>query len=331
MSRFKSLTHLALGITVGYSLTQFFWVFWQLVKADPRFTLLVPQNKAPKGITSASGKTESIYFIQHVIEDGIERISYIPKKKRFDTPILMQHGMFHGAWCWVNWQALFAEWGWETHAISLPGHGKSPVQRPLKMCTLDYYLGFIRDEVKKMKREPILMGHSMGGTLIQWYLKYIGQPTAAVLVAPWVYNSILLEGTWRVLKRDPSLVWRMVLSWDTSPWVRNPKRAAELFISPKARVTPDDLYAALGPESALVIFQHNPPLWNPPEEVKSPTLWLAGEIDAGISVAGLRKSAQYYRGDFVIISEAGHNLMMEYNSYQTAETIHQWLISKGIE
>jgi hypothetical protein len=56
------------------------------------------------------------------IESGIERVRYIPKQRRFETPILLQHGMWHGAWCWQWWQELLAEWGWESHAYSLPGH-----------------------------------------------------------------------------------------------------------------------------------------------------------------------------------------------------------------
>jgi len=330
MNLFKKILKLTLGLTAGYFLAQLTWVFWQLVKADPRFTLLVPQNKAPKGVTSAVGKTEATYTIQHVIEDGIERISYIPKERRFETPILMQHGMFHGAWCWGDWQALLAQLGWESHAISLPGHAKSPLQRPIHKCTLDYYLGFLRDEVKKLPRKPVLMGHSMGGALTQWYLKYVGQLPAAVFVSSWVADSALLDGTWRLVKQDPAIVPLMMASWDSSSWIRSPQKAAEKFLGPRAVVTPEELHARLGPESAIVLLQHNPPFYSPPTNIRTPSLWLAGELDAVVSVPGLRKSATHFGGDFAVIPEAGHNLMMEYNARETAETIHDWLAGRGI-
>ena len=83
------------------------------------------------------------YEISHTVQDGIERIVYTPQVKRSATPILMQHGMWHGAWCWEPWQELFAEWGWESVAFSLPGHGKSPTQRPIRWCTLGYYVKFL--------------------------------------------------------------------------------------------------------------------------------------------------------------------------------------------
>ena len=121
------------------------------------------------------------YTISHTVQDGIERIVYTPEVKRFEMPILMQHGMYHGAWCWQFWQELFAEWGWESIAISLPGHGQSPVQRPIRWCTLGYYLRFLAAEIERLQQRtfqrPILMGHSMGGALTQWVLKYVGDPS----------------------------------------------------------------------------------------------------------------------------------------------------------
>jgi len=49
------------------------------------------------------------FSVQRSLDSGIERITYTPQQRRFETPILMQHGMWHGAWCWQLWQELFAE------------------------------------------------------------------------------------------------------------------------------------------------------------------------------------------------------------------------------
>ena len=84
-------------------------------------------------------------------------------------------------------------------------------------------------------------------------------------------------------------------------------------------------------QDMLVAMQHNPPYWQPPEERQTPNLWLAGELDAVVSVSGLQKSAEHYGGDFVVIPDAGHNLMMEHNALTTAQTIHAWLVSQEIE
>jgi pimeloyl-ACP methyl ester carboxylesterase len=243
----------------------------------------------------------------------------------------MQHGMWHGAWCWHLWQALFALWGWESHAISLPGHAGSPLQRPIPLCTLDYYLGFIKREVERLPRPPVLMGHSMGGALTQWYLKYIGDLPAAVLVAPWASHHTIPDGLPRFFRLDFFGCLQMLPAWSAAPLIRTPRRAAEKLISPRALYSPEELFALLGPESALVMYQHNPPFWSPPASVGTPMLWLAGEQDAVIGERILRASAEYYRADFLLVEAAGHNLMMEHNYAHTAENIHAWLLAQDIQ
>lgn len=73
------------------------------------------------------------------------------------------------------------------------------------------------------------------------------------------------------------------------------------------------------------MFQQNPPLWHPAENVSLPMLVLAGEKDAVVSVEGLRRSAAHYKADFVVVPNAGHNLMMEKSYRETAEKIETWL------
>jgi len=265
------------------------------------------------------------------LDSGIERVTYTPKQRRFETPILMQHGMWHGAWCWQHWQEFFAEWGWESHAISLPGHAGSPRQRPVYFCALDYYLKFLKAEVERLPCKPILMGHSMGGALVQWYLKYVGDDLpAAVLVAPWASHSTIADGM-RWLPLDPIGAVLVVLTCSTRPFIRTPEQAAKKLISPKSIYTPEELHAQLSPESAWVMYQHNPPFWRPPRQVKTPMLWLAGEIDAVIGVEAERKSAAYYQADFLVVPEAAHNIVMEYNYRETAEMIHDWLSKREIK
>ena len=263
--------------------------------------------------------------MRHTVEDGIERITYIPKVRQHATPILMQHGMWHGAWTWQWWQPLFAEWGWESMAVSLPGHGASPVQRQIELCTLDYYLGFLRAEVNRFEQPPVLMGHSMGGALTQWYLKYVGDLPAAVLVAPWVAHSSVQDGTLRIMSIDPLVGLLTSLAWCATPWVRSPERAARLLTTTGAAISPEELYDRLGPESSLVVLQHNPPFWSPPDDIRTPLLWVTGEKDATISVPGATRSAEFYQATHIIVPEAGHNLMMEQSYWETARSIVDWL------
>jgi pimeloyl-ACP methyl ester carboxylesterase len=302
-------------------------IVWQLGLARRLDTLQTPQNRLlGSGRTFEQTRQEQAFTITHTVEDGIERVTCTPRQRRHTTPILMAHGMWHAAWCWQPWQELFAEWGWESTAYSLPGHGKSPAQRPVWLCTLDYYLAFLRDEVQRLPVKPILMGHSMGGALIQWYIKHVADDLpAAVLAVPWTSHNAFRDSLPLFFRLDIPGCLLAALTWDARPFVRSPKRAAAALITEGARMPPEELHARLETESALVMLQHNPPYWSPPESVCTPMLVLAGEKDALVGAEPLRRSAAFYRAEYILVEDAGHNLMMEKNSRQTAEAVRGWL------
>ncbi len=311
------------------------WILWWLLRDTAVNMLARDQNKLRgTGVTFSETQDKGAYTITHSIADGIERIMYTPKVRQHETPILMAHGMWHGAWCWQPWQEILAEKGWESVAYSLPGHGKSPLQRSLTTCTLGYYLAFVRDEVQRLPRKPVLMGHSMGGALSQWALRYIGDDfPAVVLVAPWVSHSVFSDtsSVINLFGNDPVGVAMMFYKLNADSWVRTPAMAAAKLLSKEAVVSPEELQRQLVGESALVLFQHNPPFWKPAENVKTPMLVLAGEKDAVVSVEGLRKTAAHYKADFRIISGAAHNLMMEKSYRETALSMAAWLTEKRIQ
>jgi len=324
---------LGFGVLAGYAVTQQAWAFWQLVNRDVQYTIATENNKAPKGLTFSETVETETYTKKHIIQDGIECITYLPKHRRFDTPIVMQHGMWHGAWCWQLWQELFAEWGWETHAHSLPGHAGSPTQRPIARCTLDYYLSFLKAKVACLPQRPVLMGHSMGGALTQWYLKYVADDLpAAVLVAPWVSHSMFKDGLFKLIAYDPLGFLLMMLSWDATPMKRAmPGSAVRFLVGPQAVIPLKELQPRLGPESVIVMYQHNPPFWYPPERVNTPMLWIAGGDDPLLVEPAERRSAAHYHADYYVAEKARHNVMIEHNYRQTAEAIHDWLVKRGIK
>ncbi len=270
------------------------------------------------------------HHVAQTVENGIERVVYTPEEKRFETPILFQHGMWHGAWCWEPWQDQLAEWGWESTAHSLPGHAGSPVQRPIRRCTLGYYLEFFKAEIARFDTPPVVIGHSMGGGLIQWYLKKVADDLpAAVLVSSLPAHDMLLQ-VLSYARMDP-LGWLMcITTLSAKPVIRSPESAARALISKRALITPKDLHTQLGPESLLVMLQYNPLLWQPRRSVKTPLLWLAGSADAVIPERKQRRSADFYHADYLVIEGEAHNLMMEPSTVRAVETIHEWLVELGI-
>lgn len=267
------------------------------------------------------------YTHQRETKDGIEWISYIPQQRNDLPPILMQHGMWHGAWCWQWWQESLAEWGWETHAISLPGHGGSPMQRPIRLCTLDYYLQFVQAAVDSLPQKPILLGHSMGGALTQWYLRYVGNLPAAVLVAPWALYRGFWESAGAFRRLD---LWGCILSYLVvrSEWARTPEHAAKALLSPNSVLSPQELYDQLTPESLLVLFQHLR-AWDVPPTMTTPILWLGAERDALIPEFAARRAASIYpTAEYVMIAGAAHNITMASDYRGIARQVDRWLTTK---
>ncbi|HSH05170.1 MAG TPA: alpha/beta hydrolase [Anaerolineae bacterium] len=302
------------------------YIVGQLWPIDVMKSLQKPINQGKGGKKLVEQVETEHYRRVQVIEKGIERISYYPKVKRFDRPIVMQHGMWHGGWCWETWQVMLAEWGWESHAHSLPGHGLSPAQKPVPKCTLDYYLNFLQAEVGRYEK-PILMGHSMGGALSQWFLKYVEQElTAVVLVAPWAAHRVLRAPALTAgMMSDPTLAVRMMWRMDAYPMVDPARNAGQLLITEGALYTAEALHERLGNESALVMYQHMKPFWTPPTEVAVPMLVVNGTEDKATDFAGGKETAEFYGADFIGVVGEGHNLMMERGYKETVTKIHEWL------
>ncbi len=169
--------------------------------------------------------------------------------------------------------------------------------------------------------------------MAQWYFKYVADDLpAAVLVAPWVSHSIFKDSGLRVVAFDPLGSLLMMFTWDASPLRRKgPRSAARCLVGPHAAVPLEELQPRLGPESALVLYQHNPPFWRPPERVRTPLLWIAGGDDPLLVEADERRSAAYYGAEFMVAAGARHNVMMEHNYRESAEKVYNWLVARGIK
>jgi pimeloyl-ACP methyl ester carboxylesterase len=133
--------------------------------------------------------------------------------------------------------------------------------------------------------------------------------------------------TWTQWRLDPLGNLLCLATLSVNPMVRTPQRAAACFITEDALLSPAELHARLSPELLLVILQYTPPFWRPaaPEAIRSPLLWIAGDADAVIPERVQRLSASYYQANYQATSGAGHDVMLDQSSAQSARTLHEWL------
>lgn len=99
------------------------------------------------------------------------------------VPLLFVHGAWHAAWCWdEHFLDFFADKGYRALAVSLRGHGNSPTPKPLRSCSIADYVDDVASVADSLPTRPVLIGHSMGGFIVQKYLESHEAP-AGVLVA----------------------------------------------------------------------------------------------------------------------------------------------------
>jgi len=83
-------------------------------------------------------------------------------------PLLMVHGLAHGAWCFdEHWLPAAAERGFPAYAVSLRGHGGSGGARRLRRTLTRDYVHDVLQTIAELPEPPVLVGHSMGAIVAQ--------------------------------------------------------------------------------------------------------------------------------------------------------------------
>jgi pimeloyl-ACP methyl ester carboxylesterase len=261
----------------------------------------------------------------------LEVISHQPRGLARATPIVLVHGSWHGAWCWERFQPYLAEHGYASHAVSLRGHGGSEGRERLRWASaVRHYADDVARVAAGLGAPPILVGHSMGGYIVQKYLE-THTAAGAVLLA-----SIPVSGIWRfalrVLRRHP---WAFLKAHLTlSPWhiVGTPALARDAFFSPGT--TPEDLerhFRRLGPESFRMELEALVLALPRPRRVETPVLVLAGEGDRIFSVAEQRATARAYRTEAEVFPGMAHDMMLEPGWRAVADRILRWADAREAE
>ncbi len=77
---------------------------------------------------------------------------------------VLVHGAWHGAWSWNTTQQKLMEAGHEVINFDLPGHGRE--KTPISEITFDVYVNMVKQEINKIDKPVMLVGHSLAGFII---------------------------------------------------------------------------------------------------------------------------------------------------------------------
>ena len=245
-------------------------------------------------------------------------------KQRFDTPLLFVHGAYVGAWCWEeHYLPYFASRGFHCLAVSLSGHGGTRRHLPLDGFSISDYVDDLSAVIEALDRPPALIGHSMGGFVVQKYLEKADVPAAVLLCA--VPPHGLLHATLGMMMAKPSLLVDLNrMMQGTTPPVESV--AAGLFHQPMPPEALLRLAMRAQPESHRAIWDmtwfdlpcvsraHRPPM-----------LVLGAAEDQIIPPSQVEATAKAWGVDAHIFPNVGHGLMMETDWQAPATYIADWL------
>lgn len=247
-----------------------------------------------------------------------------------DTPIVFVHGAWHGAWCWENFLPHFARAGYASYALSLRGHGSSEGREGLRWhSAAQGYVADVTQVVAELGRPPVLVGHSMGGYVVQKYLE-THTAAAGVLMAS-VPVSGIKGFAIRATRRHPWLALKAQFTLNTRHLVGTRALAQEAFFS--ASVPAEEVarhFARLQPESfrtQLETLLFNLPK---PQRVRTPMLVLAAADDTIFSVAEEQETARAYGTEVVVFPGMAHDMMLEPGWETVAQRIQSWLGQRGL-
>ncbi len=260
---------------------------------------------------------------------GISELELVSRKakKKDAIPVLFVHGIFCGAWIWEeHFLQWFADNGYHAYAVSLRGHGQS-YKPSNNQHSLNDYVQDLKDAIQAIemshKQPPILVGHSMGGMVVQRFLSD-HESRGAVLM-----NSIPPQGmlplSWQSFWQDPVTTLEMSQSYLMPELTTTEQLKRYLFSGPIDQAKLERWLGLLKPESQTLLWDmscNNLP--NPFEVAKTPIAVVGSRHDKLVPKLIVSMTAATY-GCTPYWIDAGHGGMLEHNWQESAQIVSKAL------
>lgn len=259
----------------------------------------------------------------------LEIISKQPKGNSRSVPILFIHGAWHGAWCWEKYfMPYFAENGYACYALSLRGHGESERPKRFRCMRISDYVADLAQAVDQLPEKPVLVGHSMGGLVVQKYLEE--NPLAKAVLLASVPVKGLLKSTFRVACRH--FLTYLKASFTLSPYqiIGTPELTKEAFFSKNIpQDTLNNYFSRMQDESYLAFLDMM--LFNlvNPEKISTELLILGAKEDTILYPDEIEATAAAYGTTSEIFKDMAHDMMLEAGWQAVADRIIGWLDEKN--
>lgn len=237
--------------------------------------------------------------------------------------IVLVHGAWHGSWCWSeNVIPRFEENGYRCVAVELPGHDRVGTSSRL-WHTVGAYVSHVEKEIAKIDGPIVLIGHSMGGLVIQRVVEQVNV-AGVVLVA-----SVPLKGAWgifgRLLRNHPLTVLGSSAQLTMYPFVQGVERTRNLFFSPTTDETIVEKTSERLQNESYIAFLSMLLRLPKPAKNQSRTLVVSAELDGVFTLQEQAALAAAHSADQVIVKGAGHDLMLDTQWPEFADVCLDWI------
>lgn len=246
------------------------------------------------------------------------------------TPLLFVHGAWHGAWCWDEYfLPYFADKGYLARALSLRGHGKSEGRERLRWTSIRGYVDDVAQVASDFANPPVVIGHSMGGFVVQKYLEKHDAPAGVLLasIPPHGYFPAMI----RAGIKHPLALLKSGVRANPYHLVGTPQLAHNAFFSadlPAEKV--EKYFKGIQQESFAGVFDVNLFYLPRPKRVKTPMLVLGGATDKVFTVREVEGTGRAYNTTAEIFPYTAHDMMLEVNWKAVADRIIAWLQARNI-
>lgn len=262
----------------------------------------------------------------------LEVISREPTTAPKATPLLFVHGAWHAAWCWEEFfLPYFAQHGYSAHALSLRGHGGSAGK--VRWASAADYVADVRQAAERLqerfKTHPVVIGHSMGGYVVQKYLEKYPAPAGVLLASIPVQGS--LPFFLRQMIKYPWAVLKVMLTLTPYYLVNHIEVTHALFFSPQ--VSPEQVqqyFSRLQNESFRMVLDSALLKLPRPRRVTTPLLVLGAAEDRVFPVREIEATARAYGTQAEIFPNIAHDMMLEPDWQQVADRMLEWLAARGL-
>ena len=261
----------------------------------------------------------------------LEIIHKSPEQKSAYPPLFFIHGAYAGAWCWdIHFTQYFVKHGFEVLAVSLQGHGQSPGRDWLCCYGMEDYLGEVREILRKMEEAPVLIGHSMGGYVVQKCMNDSQTRTAGAILMASVPPQGMMGPAIRMWWCYPELCHKLSLINTIPRWawekIVSLEEIRKLIFSEYTRMdTVKKLMPYVQHESLRAQVEMALSVCICRGKEGKPILVLGGEEDIIIPPEFVRETAKAYGAEMNIFPKTGHALMVEDRWETVADFMRTWL------